>query len=73
MQILKSLAELPETIGPCAVTLGNFDGVHLGHRERSRSFRFSLSVTASFSGLFYFVSPVEREIFLGGTGSNYIL
>ena len=36
MQILKSLAEFPETVGSCAVTLGNFDGVHLGHRELFR-------------------------------------
>ena len=36
MQILNSLAELPEAIGSCAVTLGNFDGVHLGHRELFR-------------------------------------
>ncbi|MFK5927030.1 MAG: bifunctional riboflavin kinase/FAD synthetase [Desulfuromusa sp.] len=36
MQILKTLAELPEAIISCAVTLGNFDGVHLGHRELFR-------------------------------------
>ena len=36
MQILKSLSERPEFISGCAVTLGNFDGVHLGHRELFR-------------------------------------
>lgn len=36
MQIITSLDQLPATFGPCALTLGNFDGVHLGHRELFR-------------------------------------
>src|ERR1700693_1039098 len=31
--IYRSLAEIPHDFGPCAITIGNFDGVHLGHRE----------------------------------------
>ncbi|MGA2215836.1 MAG: bifunctional riboflavin kinase/FAD synthetase [Bryobacteraceae bacterium] len=31
--IYKSLAETPRDFGPCAITIGNFDGVHLGHRK----------------------------------------
>jgi riboflavin kinase/FMN adenylyltransferase len=31
--ICRTLAEVPETFGPCAVTIGNFDGVHAGHRH----------------------------------------
>ena len=31
--IHRSLAELPQDFGPCAITIGNFDGVHLGHGE----------------------------------------
>jgi len=31
--IYRSLAELPRDFGPSAITIGNFDGVHLGHRE----------------------------------------
>jgi len=33
MSIYRSLAELPGDFGPCAITIGNFDGVHIGHRE----------------------------------------
>jgi riboflavin kinase/FMN adenylyltransferase len=33
MRIYRSLAELPPDFGPSAVTIGNFDGVHLGHCE----------------------------------------
>lgn len=33
MQIYRSLAEVPADFGPCAVTIGNFDGVHFGHRR----------------------------------------
>ena len=36
MHIIQSLSELPESFGPCVVTLGNFDGVHLGHRTLFR-------------------------------------
>jgi len=37
MDILTSYLDLPENFGPCVVTLGNFDGVHLGHRELFRT------------------------------------
>jgi hypothetical protein len=31
--IYRSLAETPDDFGPCAITIGNFDGVHCGHRQ----------------------------------------
>jgi riboflavin kinase / FMN adenylyltransferase len=33
MRIFRSLAELPGDFGPCAITIGNFDGVHVGHQH----------------------------------------
>jgi riboflavin kinase/FMN adenylyltransferase len=33
MKIYRSLAEVPADFGPCALTIGNFDGVHFGHRR----------------------------------------
>jgi riboflavin kinase/FMN adenylyltransferase len=32
MQILRQLAEVPVNFGPSVATIGNFDGVHRGHR-----------------------------------------
>src|SRR3954452_21269176 len=32
MQIFRSLTEIPTHFGPAVVSVGNFDGVHLGHR-----------------------------------------
>ncbi|WAL41244.1 bifunctional riboflavin kinase/FAD synthetase [Brevibacterium sp. BRM-1] len=32
MEVFSSVADIPEGFGPTAVTLGNFDGVHRGHR-----------------------------------------
>ena len=33
MRIWRSLDEVPPDLGPTAVVIGNFDGVHLGHRH----------------------------------------
>ncbi len=32
MHVWNGLADVPDDVGPCVVTLGNFDGVHRGHR-----------------------------------------
>ena len=31
--VYRSMAEIPEDFGPSVASIGNFDGVHLGHRE----------------------------------------
>jgi riboflavin kinase/FMN adenylyltransferase len=33
MRIFRRLDEVPADFGPCALTIGNFDGVHFGHRR----------------------------------------
>ncbi|HVX53163.1 bifunctional riboflavin kinase/FAD synthetase [Nocardioides sp.] len=33
MKLWRSLAEVPADLGPTAVVIGNFDGVHLGHQH----------------------------------------
>jgi riboflavin kinase/FMN adenylyltransferase len=33
MQVYHSLAEVPSDFGPSALSIGNFDGVHFGHRR----------------------------------------
>jgi riboflavin kinase/FMN adenylyltransferase len=35
-RVIRDLAETPADFGPCALTIGNFDGVHAGHRELIR-------------------------------------
>jgi riboflavin kinase/FMN adenylyltransferase len=36
MTVFRSPAEVPASFGPSAVTIGNFDGVHTGHRQIMR-------------------------------------
>jgi riboflavin kinase/FMN adenylyltransferase len=36
VRIFRSLTELPDDFGPCAITIGNFDGVHIGHQQIMR-------------------------------------
>ena len=33
MKVYRSLSEVPPDFGPSALTIGNFDGVHYGHRQ----------------------------------------
>jgi riboflavin kinase/FMN adenylyltransferase len=33
VRIFRSLSEAMGSFGPCALTIGNFDGVHAGHRR----------------------------------------
>ena len=33
MIVYRNLADVPADFGPCALTIGNFDGVHFGHRR----------------------------------------
>jgi riboflavin kinase/FMN adenylyltransferase len=35
--VFRSIAEIPAGFGPSVATIGNFDGVHLGHREILRA------------------------------------
>ena len=37
MQIWRSLDEVPADLGRTVVTVGNFDGVHLGHQHVRRA------------------------------------
>lgn len=39
MRIWRSLEELPPDFGPCSLSVGNFDGVHVGHRRIMRRVR----------------------------------
>lgn len=36
MRLYRSLAEIDAAFGPCALSIGNFDGVHAGHRALLR-------------------------------------
>src|SRR5487761_2341228 len=37
LRVWRRLEDVPSDFGPCATTIGNFDGVHLGHQTLIRS------------------------------------
>ena len=46
MHLWRSLSEIPEGFGPSVVVIGNFDGVHLGHRHVLRTAHDAAQKTA---------------------------
>jgi riboflavin kinase/FMN adenylyltransferase len=54
MQIYTSLEQIPNNFRPSVVTLGNFDGVHLGHRELFRRVLYSSQELGCVSVIFTF-------------------
>ncbi|MEO8262101.1 MAG: bifunctional riboflavin kinase/FAD synthetase [Pseudolysinimonas sp.] len=57
MQFFSSLDEVPADFGPSAVTVGKFDGLHLGHRDVFRQ----LCARAAASGLVPTVVTFDRN------------
>lgn len=73
MIIYRSIDEIRERLSNAAVTIGNFDGVHLGHREMFRRLKKAaadmggVSVVITFSPHPLKVLPVGRDVRLINT------
>jgi riboflavin kinase/FMN adenylyltransferase len=55
MEIYRSIDDIPATMQRTVVTIGNFDGVHLGHREIFRKVRQTAGVLDAISVVITFV------------------
>ena len=62
MDVYRSLAEVPANFGPAALTIGNFDGVHLGHQAMLKRLREAASARGCPAGVMTF-EPHPREFF----------
>jgi riboflavin kinase / FMN adenylyltransferase len=71
MVIFKSIAEVREKLRHPAVTIGNFDGVHLGHREIFRRVRELARAAGGVSVVVTFV-PHPLQVLSPGTGVKLI-
>ncbi len=71
MQILSTVHELSSDFGPSIVTLGNFDGVHMGHRElfrclvqKARQLHYSSVVYTFYPHPLKFFAPAKAPLLL---------
>jgi len=71
MQLLTDYNLSADPVGPCVVTLGNFDGVHLGHRalfrtlhDRAREFQCRSAVYTFFPHPLKFLQPDRAPLLL---------
>jgi cytidyltransferase-like protein len=59
--VFRSLEEATGRFGPCALTIGNFDGVHIGHQQLLREAREQAQVRGCRSGVLTF-HPHPRTV-----------
>jgi riboflavin kinase / FMN adenylyltransferase len=71
MIIFKSVSEIKEKLRHPAVTIGNFDGVHLGHREIFRRVRELARAAGGVSVVITFI-PHPLQVLSPGTGVKLI-
>lgn len=71
MVIFRSISEIKEKLRHPVVTIGNFDGVHLGHREIFRRVRERARAQGGVSVVVTFV-PHPLQVFSAGTGVKLI-
>lgn len=64
MRIVRDLTALPEEVPPCALTIGNFDGVHLGHQVILNSLLDAARVRGGLSTALMIFEPQPMEFFL---------
>lgn len=65
MQLIRGLHNLAQPLPPCAVTVGNFDGVHLGHQQVLRQLRSVAKQSKLCSAVIIF-EPQPIEFFAPG-------
>ena len=64
MQLIRGLGNLPHNLQGCTLTIGNFDGVHLGHQAILRHLRQKADELNLPMAVMLF-EPQPREYFLG--------
>jgi riboflavin kinase / FMN adenylyltransferase len=69
--VFHSLEEATGHFGPCALTIGNFDGVHIGHRQLVREARRQAQLRGCRSGVLTF-HPHPRTVISPGRTMNLL-
>ena len=70
VKVYRSLAEVPPDFGPSALTIGNFDGVHYGHRQILRRVKAIAHFAAGISAELNDDDPVALEHYLKSAAAD---
>ncbi len=64
MRIVRDLSALSRNVPPCALTIGNFDGVHLGHQKILSSLHYAAEARGKLSKSLMIFEPQPLEFFM---------
>ena len=70
MELIRGLHNLREKHRGCVATIGNFDGVHLGHRKVLAQVKSESCMSLNLPSIVITFEPQPREFFAGNDNAS---